>query len=153
MPDHEAFIDISACRLGGILELLQFAMIEGNWLFANHMLVCLHGLDRPGNMQMVRQWVIDDIDIGMRQHTIIIGLHNAVIDRITCFCVRAAPAKRYDIMACAADGGDDLFAGYFRIAKYTEFHLSPHHHVCRAKPRVSPPLWLAFQWLRIAGQR
>ena len=36
-------------------------------------------------MQMVWQWVVDDINIWVRQHTIIIGLLNAVIDGITRF--------------------------------------------------------------------
>ena len=40
---------------------------------------------------MVWQWVVDNINIGVR-HTIIIGLLNAVIDWITRFCHGCRPS-------------------------------------------------------------
>src|SRR5688572_222709 len=71
MAVHKGFRDdasMLACRRP---DSIHFLPAQGKRLLAQHMFARLHGFDRPFGVQMIRQWIIDHVDLGIREQRFI----------------------------------------------------------------------------------
>src|SRR5271165_7190352 len=61
--DHEGFADFYSGTGADREERFGFRDIEAEWLFAEDVLAGFSGLDRPGNVKLVGQGIVDGVDI------------------------------------------------------------------------------------------
>ena len=78
---HESFGDEDAVGHGA--QPLGILRVEAHRLFAEHVLAGLRGGQRQVDMQMVRQRIVDRVDLGVGQHLLVgaVGVRDAELVR------------------------------------------------------------------------
>ena len=61
-PHHEGFADFYSGGIARAYQVRDLSSVERNGLLAQNMLACLGRLERPGNVQMIGQGIIDGVD-------------------------------------------------------------------------------------------
>ena len=65
---HERFHELEAWMARGrIGQRLGFTRIERDRLLAQHVLPCLERANRPGDVEIVRQRIVDGVDVRIRE--------------------------------------------------------------------------------------
>ena len=69
---HERFHYLQLRVLFRSLEqFLTFGCGQADRLFAKYVFAFLQRFDRPGHVQMVGQWIVNSVDLGIGQHFLI----------------------------------------------------------------------------------
>ena len=68
---HERFGNDDACRVTCLNQLLCLGSIQGDRFFAKHMFASLRGLDRNWNVKVIRQRVIDRLNVGIGEQLVV----------------------------------------------------------------------------------
>ena len=77
--DHERLADDHARAVARRDQFARFGRVHADGLLAQHMLPCFGGADGPRHMQVIRQRIVDRVDIGVRQQFLVgaVGAGNA----------------------------------------------------------------------------
>ena len=69
--DHEGFLDFHAGAIAHVQELPGLVRRQRNRLFAEHVLAVLGRLHAPRHVQMIRQRIVDGVDVRVDEEVVV----------------------------------------------------------------------------------
>jgi hypothetical protein len=110
--DHESFADFNFGAGLNVEECMGLGDIEAERLFAEDVLPCFGSFDRPWDVKVIRQWIVDNVNLRVGEK-IFIGAEDLFdsesAGRFFRFGVVARGDCGYVRQFAQLHGGDDFF--------------------------------------------
>ena len=127
---HERFLDFDAGAIAGRDELTGLIRRERDRLLAKHVLAALGCVDRPGHVQVIRQRIVDGLDIFVDEQLLVgpVGFRDPQFRRRGARLLDIPRRDGSHLRPLAAlHGRDDLVGRDFRDAEHAPTNLAHWH--------------------------